>query len=45
MVNSLTELDDVDGVVFLIEGERCDKFGTVDIANVLKADNSIVENR
>lgn len=45
MVNSLTELDDVDGVVFLIDGKRCENFGTVDIANVLKADNSIVENR
>ena len=45
MVNSLTELDDVDGVVILVDGKRKEKFGTVDIANVLKPDYSIVENR
>jgi len=45
IVNSLTELNDVEGVVFLIDGEKRQNFGTVDIANVLKADYSIVENR
>lgn len=44
MVNSLTELNDVEGVVFLINGKRADKFGSVDISGVLTADKSIVES-
>lgn len=45
IVNSLTELPDVDGVVFLIDGKRCDKFGSIDISNVMKPDYNIVENK
>jgi len=43
MVNSLTELDDVDSVIFLIDGKREDMFGNVDISKALYADYSLVE--
>ena len=42
MVNSLTELSDVDGVMFLIDGKRVRNFGSVDISGILTANTGIV---
>lgn len=43
MVNSLTELDDVDSVIILVDGKREDMFGNVDISKELTADYRMVE--
>ncbi len=43
MVNSLVALDDVEGVVILVDGKYTDKFGSVDISGILTENYGIVE--
>lgn len=43
VVDSLTELDAIDSVQFLINGKRVDNFGNINIRNMLVRDSSIIE--
>lgn len=44
VVNSMTELDGVDRVQFLVDGKRVEKFGEIDISNPIGRNTDFEEN-